>query len=119
MSNLNFEIKEIENKLKPHEVYSLFKDEINSIFLDSSKEDSEFSLYSFIGLNPFKKFSSKGNEIFIDEKLVLGDPFEKLEELILEYKINYNSEIPFLGGAMGCYICFLISQIKYYYIIIK
>ena len=67
MSNLNFEIKEIENKLKPHEVYSLFKDEINSIFLDSSKEDSEFSLYSFIGLNPFKKFSSKGNEIFIDE----------------------------------------------------
>ena len=101
MSNLNFEIKEIENKLKPHEVYSLFKDEINSIFLDSSKEDSEFSLYSFIGLNPFKKFSSKGNEIFIDEKLVLGDPFEKLEELILEYKINYNSEIPFLGGAMG------------------
>ena len=46
MSNLNFEIKEIENKLKPHEVYSLFKDEINSIFLDSSKEDSEFSLYS-------------------------------------------------------------------------
>ena len=89
MSNLNFEIKEIENKLKPHEVYSLFKDEINSIFLDSSKEDSEFSLYSFIGLNPFKKFSSK------------GDPFKKLEELILEYKINYNSEIPFLGGAMG------------------
>lgn len=101
MSNLNFEIKEIENKLKPHEVYSLFKDEINSIFLDSSKEDSEFSLYSFIGLNPFKKFSSKGNEIFIDEKLVLGDPFKKLEELILEYKINYHSDIPFLGGAMG------------------
>ena len=42
MSNLNFEIKEIENKLKPHEVYSLFKDEINSIFLDGSRKIANF-----------------------------------------------------------------------------
>lgn len=98
---MNFKIKEIDNKLESHEVYSLFKDERNSIFLDSSKEESEFSLYSFIGVNPFKKFVSKGDKIYIDEKLSYGDPFVKLDELIKKYKIDYESNIPFLGGAMG------------------
>ncbi|HHD2754092.1 TPA: aminodeoxychorismate synthase component I [Clostridium perfringens] len=98
---MNFKIKEIDNKLESHEVYSLFKDEKDSIFLDSSKEESEFSLYSFIGINPFKKFISKEDEIYIDGKLSYGDPFDKLDELIKKYKIDYESNIPFLGGAMG------------------
>ncbi|MDZ4993259.1 aminodeoxychorismate synthase component I [Clostridium perfringens] len=98
---MNFKIKEIDNKLESQEVYSLFKDEKDSIFLDSSKEESEFSLYSFIGINPFKKFISKRDEIYIDGKLSYGDPFDKLDELIKKYKIDYESDIPFLGGAMG------------------
>lgn len=98
---MKFKIKEIDNKLESHEVYSLFKDEKDSIFLDSSKEESEFSLYSFIGINPFKKFISKEDEIYIDGKLSYGDPFDKLDELIKKYKIDYESNIPFLGGAMG------------------
>lgn len=101
MISLNFKIKEIDNKLESHEVYSLFKDEKDSIFLDSSKEESEFSLYSFIGINPFKKFISKRDEIYIDGKLSYGNPFDKLDELIKKYKIDYDSNIPFLGGAMG------------------
>ncbi|ELC8442867.1 aminodeoxychorismate synthase component I [Clostridium perfringens] len=98
---MNFKIKEIDNKLESHEVYSLFKDQKDSIFLDSSKEESEFSLYSFIGINPFKKFISKKDEIYIDGNLSYGDPFDKLDELIKKYKIDYESNIPFLGGAMG------------------
>lgn len=98
---MDFLIKEIESKLKAEEVYSLFKEELDSIFLDSSKEESEFSLYSFIGLNPFKKFTSKGREICIDGETIFGDPFMKLEELIEKYKISYKSPIPFLGGAIG------------------
>lgn len=98
---MNFKIKEIDNKLESHEVYSLFKDQKDSIFLDSSKEESEFSLYSFIGINPFKKFISKRDEIYIDGNLSYGDPFDKLDELIKKYKIDYESNIPFLGGAMG------------------
>lgn len=101
MISLDFKIKEIRGSLEPHEVYCLFKDQLNSIFLDSSKKESEFSLYSFIGINPFKKFTSIGNKIFIDENLVMGDPFKKLEELIESYKIDYKSDIPFLGGAIG------------------
>lgn len=101
MISLNFKIKEIDNKLESHEVYSLFKDQKDSIFLDSSKEESEFSLYSFIGINPFKKFISKRDEIYIDGNLSYGDPFDKLDELIKKYKIDYESNIPFLGGAMG------------------
>lgn len=108
---MNFKIKEIDNKLESHEVYSLFKDERNSIFLDSSKEESEFSLYSFIGVNPFKKFVSKGDKIYIDEKLSCGDPFVKLDELIKKYKIDYESNIPFLGGAMG-YFSYDIGRVS-------
>ncbi|MGG5461582.1 aminodeoxychorismate synthase component I [Clostridium sp. B9] len=98
---MDFKIKEIDNSLNPHEVYSIFKEEKESIFLDSSKEESEFSLYSFIGLNPFKKFTSYGNEINIDGEVKYGDPFLELEKLINHYKIDINNDIPFVGGAIG------------------
>lgn len=98
---MNFRIEEINVDMNPHEVYSLFKVEKDSIFLDSSKEESEFSNYSFIGLNPFKKFTSYGEDIYINGEKLRGEPFFELEKLLSEYKIENNSEIPFLGGAIG------------------
>lgn len=107
---MNFKIEEINVQMNPHEVYSLFKKEKDSIFLDSSKEESEFSNYSFIGLNPFKKFVSYGKDIYINEEKSNGEPFLELEKLLREYKIEHNSEIPFLGGAMG-YFSYDIGRI--------
>ena len=47
---------EFNSKLNAFEVYNLFKDEKDTILLDSSKEDKNLSKYSFIGINPFIKF---------------------------------------------------------------
>lgn len=60
------------------------------------------SKYSFIGLNPYKKFISKGRKVAIDnEEYNDVDPFEKLDEIIGNYKISINSNIPFVSGAIG------------------
>ncbi len=62
---MNFKIKEVDTKADIFHIYKIFKDEKESIFLDSSKEESIFSKYSFIGLNPFLKFTSYKNKITV------------------------------------------------------
>lgn len=108
---IDFKIKELTRYYDPFHTYKLFKNNINSILLDSSKEDKLLSRYSFIGLNPYKKFTSKGRNILIDnEQYEDVDPFEKLEELLEEYKIEFNSNIPFISGAIG-YFSYDIGRI--------
>ena len=108
---INFEIKELNTYYDPFYTYNLFKDNIDSIFLDSSKEDKLLSKYSFIGLNPYKKFSSKGREVLIDNEVYKDvDPFEELEKLIDSYKINISSDIPFVSGTIG-YFSYDIGRI--------
>ncbi|NMF04148.1 aminodeoxychorismate synthase component I [Clostridium beijerinckii] len=99
---IDFKIKELNTYYDPFYTYDLFKDSKDSIFLDSSKEDKLLSKYSFIGLNPYKKFISKGRKVTIDnEEYNDVDPFEKLDEIIESYKISINSNIPFVSGAIG------------------
>lgn len=99
---INFKIKQLSTYYDPFYTYNVFKDNIDSIFLDSSKEDKSLSKFSFIGLNPYKKFVSKGRSVLIDnEKYEDIDPFEKLEKLLEEYKISFDNDIPFISGAIG------------------
>ncbi|MFL0164166.1 aminodeoxychorismate synthase component I [Candidatus Clostridium helianthi] len=99
---IDFKIKELNTYYDPFYTYDLFKDSEDSIFLDSSKEDKLLSKYSFIGLNPYKKFISRGRKVTIDnEEYNDVDPFEKLDEIIESYKISINSNIPFVSGAIG------------------
>ncbi|HEX9026590.1 MAG TPA: aminodeoxychorismate synthase component I [Clostridium sp.] len=108
---INFEIKELNTYYDPFYTYNLFKDNIDSIFLDSSKEDKLLSKYSFIGLNSYKKFVSKGREVLIDNEVYKDvDPFEELEKLIDSYKINISSDIPFVSGTIG-YFSYDIGRI--------
>ena len=51
-------IKEFHSELNAFEVYNLFKNQKNSILLDSSKEDKNLSKYSFIGINEFMIFET-------------------------------------------------------------
>ena len=107
---IDFKIIELNEYYDPFNVYKLFKGK-EAIFLDSSKEDKHLSKYSFIGINPYKRFISKGNEVIIDDdKFENIDPFDKLEELLNEYKLEYKSEIPFLSGAIG-YFSYDIGRI--------
>ena len=104
---MNFKIKEIKTNVSSLNIYEVFSHEKETIFLDSSKEDSKFSKYSFIGINPFIKFTAYKNDIAIldyknkTKKFIKGDPFLELEKLILKYKVNYPSKIPLVSGALG------------------
>ncbi len=95
-------IKEFKTTLNPLEVYNIFKNEINTILLDSSKEDKDLSKYSFIGINPFLIFESYGEDTYINGEKIAGNPFEILEGLLVKYKYEDNREdIPLKSGAIG------------------
>ena len=74
---------EFNSKLNAFEVYNLFKDEKDTILLDSSKEDKNLSKYSFIGINPFLKFEVKNEKTYINDNIVEGDPFKILDNSYL------------------------------------
>ncbi|MEW8956602.1 aminodeoxychorismate synthase component I [Clostridium sp.] len=94
-------VKEFNSSLDAFSIYTLFKDK-DVIFLDSSLEDKNLSKYSFIGVNPFLKFKSYGEDIWVNHKKIKGDPFKELENIIKEYSIeNKESHLPFIGGAIG------------------
>lgn len=93
--------REFNSKLNAFEVYNLFKDEKDTILLDSSKEDKNLSKYSFIGINPFLRFEVKNEKAYINDNIIEGDPFKVLENLIYEYKNDIQDIIPFLSGAIG------------------
>lgn len=93
--------REFNSKLNAFEVYNLFKDEKDTILLDSSKEDKNLSKYSFIGINPFLRFEVKNEKAYINDNIIEGEPFKVLENLIYKYKNDIQDIIPFLSGAIG------------------
>jgi len=98
-------IKKINTSYNSFELYTLFKDHPYSFFLDSGMDPEKLGKYSFIGFDPFLTFKSKNKNIEIIEngkmKTYTGDPFEELKQILLLYKMDYPSELPFLGGAVG------------------
>ena len=97
-----FKLKKLPQYYDPFYTYRLFNNSKDSIFLDSSKEDEKLSRYSFIGLNPISKFVSKGKDVIIDGQTINNvDPFNMLEKFIYKYHLDFESDIPFIGGAIG------------------
>ena len=98
-------IQEIKTDLTSFESYLLFKDEPYSFFLDSGRDPDSLGRYSFIGGDPLLVFTSKDNDITIktktETKTVTGDPFDELQKLLKQYKMDYSSPFPFIGGAVG------------------
>lgn len=109
-------IKKIDTKLDSFQIYTIFKDEKYSFILDSSMDKEKLGKYSFIGFNPFLVFKSKDKDITIieDEKITkyTGNPFDKLKEIFANYKMDYKSEFPFIGGAVGYFSYDLCHQIE-------
>lgn len=98
-------IKSIDTNLNSFELFSLVKDEPYSFFLDSAVDRKKLGRYSFIGYNPFLIFKSKNSKIDIckdgNTTTFYGDPLEKLREILSFYKMDYQTELPFIGGAVG------------------
>jgi para-aminobenzoate synthetase component I len=75
--------------------------------LDSSLDPLRLGRLSFVGVDPFLIFRSKGEKISVkgrddEAKQSVGDPFEALRSLLGQYGTPHEtSRIPFIGGAVG------------------
>lgn len=85
-------LKEIYTNLNAFEIYTLFKDEKDSFILDSGMDEKKLGRYSFISSRPFDCIKLKNCK---------GNPLNKLKEKLDRYKVENNTEIPFIGGAVG------------------
>lgn len=98
-------LKELDTKLDGFELYSVFKEDEYSFFLDSGMDHEKLGEFSFIGSKPFLVFKSKDENIEISRdgktEKFKGNPFDKIQEILSEYKMDYKTDIPFIGGAVG------------------
>lgn len=85
-------LKEIYTDLNAFEIYTLFKDENDSFILDSGMDEKKLGRYSFISSRPFDGIKLKNCK---------ENPLDKLKEKLDRYKVENNTEIPFIGGAVG------------------
>ncbi len=99
---MHFKIKEFTTKLSPFDIYSIFSNEEDSVFLDSSKEDENLSKYSFIGINPVEKFEVIEGKCYVNSvEIESKDGFLEIENRIEKYKLNVQSNVPLIGGYIG------------------
>ncbi len=90
-----------------------------SFFLDSGMDPPKLGRYSFMGSDPFLVMRSRGEDITLIRDGVeakrRGNPFDVLGELLETYTLkDRNSEIPFLGGAVGYFsydLCHFIERL--------
>ncbi|WP_408606943.1 aminodeoxychorismate synthase component I [Geosporobacter subterraneus] len=98
-------IQKIDTSLNSFQLYTIFKDRSYSFFLDSGMDHEKLGKYSFIGFDPLLVFKSKNEQIEIIEEsqtsIYYGNPLNKLKEIIDRYKMDYKSEMPFVGGLVG------------------
>ena len=85
-------IKEIKTKLSSFEIFTIFRNEENSFILDSAMDKNKLGRYSFISSNPFKVLKYKDSE---------ENPLNFLQEELRNYKVKNDTNLPFIGGAVG------------------
>lgn len=109
-------IRAFETKLTAFEIYEIFHKDSCSFFLDSGRDEKKLGRYSFIGSEPFLVFKSKGRQIEVKDIAetthYVDDPFNKMAELLAEYKLEHDEQIPFTGGAVGYFAYDLCHHIE-------
>jgi para-aminobenzoate synthetase component 1 len=98
---MDFLIEEIKTDLDAFDIYSIFKEDKTVTLLDSGKGAENLGRFSFIGLNPFSTFKYENSICTLNEKEFEGEPFEELKKLILRYRIENDTCLPYVAGAMG------------------
>ena len=99
-------VVEISNPPSAPQAFEAFKDSPFSFFLDSGMDPQRLGHYSFMGSDPFLIMRSRGRDITLirpdGEKVISGNPFDVLGELLREYKLDGNpTGLPFVGGVVG------------------
>lgn len=85
-------IREINTKLDAFEIFTIFRDENNSFILDSSMDKEKLGRYTFISSNPFKILKYKNSS---------ENPLDNLQQELKKYRVKNNTNLPFVGGAVG------------------
>lgn len=105
-------IEKVNTKLDGFEIYSLFKEDLNTILLDSARDEETLGRYSFIGVNCFLKFKSKDGICYKGEEVYLGDTFEELNKIMEENSLENNTELPFVSGGIGYFSYDLAREVE-------
>ncbi|MBU3090637.1 aminodeoxychorismate synthase component I [Clostridium sp. CF011] len=105
-------IEKVHTKLDGFEIYSLFKEDLNTILLDSARDEKTLGRYSFIGINCFLTFKSKNGTCYKGEEVYIGDTFEELNKIIEEYAIENNTGLPFVSGGIGYFSYDLAREVE-------
>lgn len=87
----------------PVTLYSKYVGESKGFLLESAEMPK--GRYSFIGKNPFLTIRSKDEKVVVEQKGKLsvfdGKALDVARKFVTQYQITNNSEIPFVGGAVG------------------
>jgi len=114
-------IKKLDIKIpSPVKLFEVFKDDMNSIFLDSNCDNPELCEYSIIAADPFLSVVSKGTDTSIITRSgpssAKGNAFCVVNDLLNKYRVTFSEKNKYpLGAAMG-YVSydagFLLEDIK-------
>ncbi len=100
-------IEKLSSKFEGPEIFKAIDQGKTAFFLDSALPHHKIGRYSFIGVDPFMHFSSKGNVCRIkragkQEKVIKASPMVELGKIINHYSTNENTSFPMAhGGAVG------------------
>ncbi|MFH1835338.1 MAG: aminodeoxychorismate synthase, component I [Methanobacteriota archaeon] len=100
--------------LSPYEIFEKIADEEYSFFLDSGCDPKKLGRYSIMGANPYSVLRSRGEEIdYVSGgkvERIESDPLKFLEEKLFEAKADFESNLPFVCGAVGYFSYDLCRQ---------
>lgn len=96
----------------PVTLYSKYVGEGQGFLLESAEMPK--GRYSFVGRKPFLTIKSKGEKVVIEERGRLnvadGRALDIVREYVGKYKVTNNTDIPFVGGAVGSIAYDIIRQ---------
>jgi len=80
--------------IDPIKILFILKDNIDTVFLDSSKTHKHYGRYSFITFNPVRIFDP-------NDSLSLADQLAEFEQLKKDLSYEFKDLPPFIGGLAG------------------
>ncbi|MAZ44631.1 MAG: aminodeoxychorismate/anthranilate synthase component I [Legionellales bacterium] len=96
MNDSKILVEEIAWK-EPTDIADAIYDTPGFVWLDTPNGEG----YSYIGVLPFKTLTCKNGVLRVDGELRADDFFEYLKKEMENYRLSKESNIPFVGGAIG------------------